>query len=297
MSASTPYQRPPHIYGEILSSSVYPSLRDEAPGIGRFLSQGTAAGAVIYFLIQLTIVLLQPRGIDNFVFVIFLPFVLVWGMLLGLFEGLVIWAATKLDGHPLNAAVRGALGIFVLIVVVGILQLFLDIELTDQLVIAVYLSTGVACGLVTGSRLEPWRELVRGSAVAKSRVLTGITGLALRPLVILGLMESILAVICTLKQTFNQKHFAFAFIALCYFTVATVIVFARIRFWLLLPLALLVNVPVVLLITEVLKNELPVYRYFVVGYLAIWAAFLLARWSLTYSALTSLKEELRYYLA
>ena len=74
------------------------------------------------------------------------------------------------------------------------------------------------------------------------------------------------------------------------------IVFARIRFSLLLPLALLLNVPVVLLITEVLKNELPVYRYFVVGYLAIWAAFLLVRWSLTYSALTSIKKELRYYL-
>ena len=108
MSASAPYQRPP--YGEILSPSVYPSLQYELPGIGRFLSQGVAAGAGIYFLIQLTIILLEPRGGRIFVFVYFLPFVLVWGMLLGLFEGLVIWACSELSGGRLNAAVRSATG-------------------------------------------------------------------------------------------------------------------------------------------------------------------------------------------
>ncbi|HJS25011.1 MAG TPA: hypothetical protein VJ751_11705 [Pyrinomonadaceae bacterium] len=293
MSASAPYQRPP--YGEILSNSVYPVVTVRGTGIGRFLSQGIAAGAAIYFLILLTIILSKPPISQNFVF-IFLPFVLVWGMLLGIFEGLVIWACTELSGRRLNAAVRGAIGILTLILMPGIFLLFFKVRLTDLLVLAVFSSTGVAYGLVTGSRLEPWRELVRGSAAAKSRVLTGITGLALRSLLILGLMASILAVVCTLKQTFNQRDFAFALIALCHFTVASVIVFARIRFWLLLPLALLVNFPIVLLITEVLKNENPVYRYFVVSYLAIWGAFLLVRCSLTYSALTSLKEELRYYL-
>ena len=297
MIASEAYQQPPHIYGEILSSYVYQSPRDVVPGIGRFLSQGTAAGAVIYFLGQLTVLLLQPPDPYgfNFVYVAFLPFALVWGMLIGLFEGLVTWACTKAVGRRLNIAARGTLGIVALVPLFVVLYLLNDVDLTDRQAIAVYLSTGVAYGLVTGSRLQPWRELVRGSTAVKSRVLTAITGLVLRSLLILGLMESILAIICTLKD-FKQKDFAFAFIALCHFAVASVIVFTRIKFWLLLQLALLVNFPVVLLITEVFKAEPAVYRYLTISYLAIWAAFLLARCSLTYSALNSLKEELRYYL-
>src|ERR1041384_1413314 len=247
------YQRPPHIYGEILSSCVYQSALDKLPGIGRFLSQGIAAGALIYFFIALTILLLEPPG-HNFGFVMFLPFVLVWGMLIGLFEGLVIWACTKLADRRLNAAIRSTLGVVALGVFAGIFYLLLTVldinwELSSFEVNAIYLSTGVAYGLVTGSRLQPWRELVRGSTAAKSRLLTSITGLALRSLLILGLMESILAITFTLKD-FKQKVFAFAFIALCHFAVASVIVFTRLKFWLLLPLALLVNLPIVLLITE-----------------------------------------------
>ena len=61
-------------------------------------------------------------------------------------------------------------------------------------------------------------------------------------------------------------------------------------------MALIVNAPVVLLITEVLNNQPAAMRYAPLGYLAIWAAFLLARWRATYSALNFLKEEFRYYL-
>src|ERR1051325_4957827 len=110
------YQRPPHIYGEILSSCVYQSPLDKLPRIGRFLSQGIAAGALIYFLIPLTILLLEPPDPygRNFGFVMFLPFVLVWGMLIGLFVGLVVWACTKLAGE-VNVVVRSVLGIVALV--------------------------------------------------------------------------------------------------------------------------------------------------------------------------------------
>ena len=142
----------------ILSEDIYQSPQYELPGIGSFLLQGIAAGAVIYLLIQLTIILLQPSDTDKFVFIIFLPFVLVWGMITGFFQGLVIWACTDLAGHRLNIAARGALGVVVVLVILGILCMFLNIEFTDPLVVAVYLSTGVAYGLLTGSR--PWRELL-----------------------------------------------------------------------------------------------------------------------------------------
>ncbi|HET9478723.1 MAG TPA: hypothetical protein VFO72_05235 [Pyrinomonadaceae bacterium] len=40
----------------------------------------------------------------------------------------------------------------------------------------------------------------------------------------------------------------------------------------------------------------PVVRYILLGYLAAWAVFLLTRWHQTDVALSTIKEELRYYL-
>jgi hypothetical protein len=290
----------PYVYGEILSRGMYQFPEPKLPGIGRFLSQGAAAGVTIYFLIGLIVMIKEPPHPSSFVFFFFiflLPFVLVWGMLIGLFVGLVIWAATKLVGQ-LNVVVRSVLGIVALVIFAAAFYSLLTVldvnwHWSDSSVYVYYLATGVAYGAVTGSTLQPWRELVRGSEAAKSRALTGITGLVLRVLLILGLMESILS-LCVLQQDYQYRYLAL--IALGHFAVASTIVFARLKFWLLLPLALLVNVPIVWLITEILKNELPVYRYLAFTYLAIWAAFLLARCSLTYSMLNSLKEELRYYL-
>lgn len=298
-NATVAYQRPPFLYGEVLSASVYQSPRNELPGIGRFLSQGVAAGAGIYFLVQLAIILSQPNNGYNVLYIILLPFVLVWGMVLGLFEGLVIWAGTKLAGHRLNAAARSALGIVVLLVLFGLLQVLRNVEVSDSRVILIYLSTGVAYGLVTGSRLQPWRELVRGAQAipAQSRLLTGITGIVLRVIVVWWLMESILAFICTLQGNFNRKEVVIVSIALAHFAAASVIVFARMKFWLLLPLALLVNFPLAPLITEkIFEDAAVIVRYVTISYFAVWAAFLITRWSSTYSALAVLKEEIRYYL-
>jgi hypothetical protein len=292
--------RTPYIYGEILSRSMYQAREPERPGIGRFLSQGAAAGAITYFMIALIVMLKEPQHSPAFVFFFFLfllPFVLVWGMLIGLFVGLVIWVATKLVGE-LNVVVRSVLGIVALVLFATAFYSLLTVldvnwHWSDSPVYVYYLLTGVAYGAVIGSTLQPWRELVRGSEPAKSRVLAGITGLVLRVLLICGLMESILS-LCVLQSDYQYRYLAL--IALSHFAVALVIVFARLKFWLLLLLAVLVNTPIVWLITEFLKNELPVYRYLSFSYLAIWAMFLLARCSLTYSMLASLKEELRYYL-
>jgi hypothetical protein len=281
---------------ETLFRTIYSPHCSPLPPFGRFLSQGVAAGAIIYFLVELFILLQAPHWKSFFVFL--LPLFLVWGMLVGLCVGLVIWASTRLAGQGLNVVVRSALGIVaVAIFAAGFYSLLTALgvnwDWSDSSTNGVYLGVGVAYGLVTGSRLQPWREFVRGSEEAKSRVLTGITGLVLRVLIVWGLLESILSV-CALLQDSEERYPAV--IALCYFAAASMIVFARMKFWLLLPLALLVNLPVAWLIEVMLKNELPVYRYLTFSYLGIWAAFLLARCSLTYSMLRSLKEELRYYL-
>ena len=284
------------IASEVLSRRIYQLPQPQLPGIGRFLSQGVAAGVFIYFLITLFIIF--QAQYEKFAFVFFLPFFLVWGMLVGLCVGLVIWASTKLAGRRLNVAVRGALGVLAVAIFAAAFYLLLTAlrvnwSWSDSYTNVIYLGIGVGYGLLTGSRLQPWRELVRGSKEAKSRVLTGITGFVLRVLLIWGLLESILGV-CALLRDSEQRYLAV--IALCHFAIAAAIVFTRMKFWLLFPLAVLVNLPVVWLIEVMLKNELPIYRYLCVSYLAIWTMFLLARFSLTYSFLASLKQELRYYL-
>src|SRR5690349_13649775 len=77
--------RTPYVYG-----SIYQVREPELPGIGRLLSQGAAAGAITYFMIALIVMLKEPQHSPFFVFFFFmflLPFVLVWGMLIGLFVG------------------------------------------------------------------------------------------------------------------------------------------------------------------------------------------------------------------
>ena len=284
------------IASETLSRTIYQLAQPALPRIGSFLSQGVAAGAIIYFLIVLFIILDAPYYKLCFVFL--LPFFLVWGMLVGLCVGLIIWASTRLAGRRLNFAVRGALGIVAVAIFAAAFYLLLTAlnvnwHWSDSFTNAVYLAIGVPYGFVTGSTLQPWRELVRGSDATKSRLLPGTTGVVLRVLLIWGLLESILSV-CALLQDVEQRYLAV--IALCQFLIASVIVFVRMKFWLLLPLALLINLPAAWLIAVILKNELTVYRYLTFSYLAIWAAFLVARCSVTYSVLSSLKEEIRYYL-
>ena len=287
-------QRTHFIYGNILSRSVYEVQQLEPSRVGRCLSQGAAAGAVIAFLFCLVF----DKPPHSYLLVI-LPFFLVTGMIMGLFQGLVVWGWMRLAGQHLSWGYRVAMGVSTATMFVLLWFLIWVPRLTDHLFpLAVYLSICVALSLAAGSKLQPWRELVRGAEAMPQqwRSLTGTTGLLLRVAVVFFLMESILATTITLRVDYPQFDLTFALIALIHCVVAFVIVFARFRLWLLLPLALLVNVPMLLWLKEFGTDSDVFLSYLVIVYLALWAAFLLSRWSGTYSALATVKEELRYYL-
>jgi hypothetical protein len=297
----------PYAYGSILSRSLSQAPKPERPGIGRFLSQGAAAGAFICFLGLLSIVLSQPQNGYNIFVIFILPFLLAGGMIFGLFEGLVIWGVSRLTRGRLNTAVRTGIGIALLIIVTGawwLVYLFYPLSLRnpdpifrDYVYGGLWVSLMMGCPLAAGSKLQPWREFVRGAQAVPSRWLTGITGLVLRVVIVFMLMESILALICILQRESPQRDFVFTGVTFAHFLAATVIVFARVKFWLLLPLALIVNIPIgFAIIKEFAQVTDPLLFYVPICYLAVWAAFLLTRWSPTYSALSFFKEELRYYL-
>jgi len=303
--AATPYQRPPSVYGEILSQRVYTREPSAPLPLGRLGSQGMAVGAVISFLIVLTFILSYPSNWYNFIFIYGLPFYLVIAVVFGAIEGLIIWACSRLARRQLQPGARTTIAVVVLGVLIGVYWWNLPPSLygykstTSDFfgVLTVSLIIGALFGGIIGSRLQPWRQLVRGikSVPAWSRVLTGVTGLCLRVMVVWLLMESILSLAVSL-QNFHQRDFVMVTLIFGHLVAAVIVVFARLRFWLLLPLALLINFPTVFFLTDVLPGDEPILRGIVISYLGVWAAFLITRCRLTYSALSFLKEELDYYL-
>jgi hypothetical protein len=303
--AATPYQRPPYVYGEILSRSIDTPGPSARLPFGRLVSQGIAVSVVLTFLIVLTYILLHPRNGYNFFFIYLLPFYLAVAVVFGALEGLIIWGCSRLARRQLQPGARTTIAVVVLGVLIGVYWWNIPpspygykSSTTDFFgVLTVSLIIGGLFGGLIGSRLQPWRALVRGinSVPAWSRVLTGITGFFLRVIVVWLLMESILILACNL-QNFHQRDVVMTALMLGHLVAAVVIVFARLRFWLLLPLALLINFPTVVFLTDVLPPDELILQGIVVSYLGVWAAFLITRCSLTYSALSVLKEELDYYL-
>lgn len=286
-----------------LSRSVY-AERDERPGLVTWLSQGIVVGALFSFLFVVMAMLSNPSNGYNFLLIAWLPFFLACGTAFGVLEGTGLWACSYIAGRRLHALVRIVLGMVILaILLAGTGFIFAEAASTDDtsrqealLLIAFYSAAGAVFGLVSGSRFRPLAELLRGSTSPRLRVPAAITGFILRVLVVYLLMDVILMAIWFSQRDFHRKEFGFVAIALVHLLAALVIIFLRMPFWLLLPLALIINFPIALVITEVLTNAQNAERYLIIAYLTLWAAFLLTRVSVPHAARDFIKKELRYYL-
>ena len=272
----------------ILSEGIYQSPRYELPGIGSFLFQGAFVGALVAFSFPVYGILAHPENGYNFLLIAWLPFILASGVGFGVLVAVLIWAITYAAGHRLHLVVRVIIGA----VTLAILLVIDDLLFSDPAygkapsardyfyLIRFYIPHGVVFGLVIGSRLQPLHELLRGTTPPRRLALTGITGFLLRVLIIIGTMYSILIFIWSMQWSRPRVELTMSGIALAHFLAALVIVFARMPFWLLLLLAVVINFPVVTLITDVLTENHPLQRNFVLVYLHLWAAFLVCRLSL-----------------
>ena len=302
--ATNPHQTSPYRYGNILFANVTTYQRNP-PGIGRCLSQAAAVGAFVGFLTPVFGLLRHPTNGYNYLLIFSLPVFLAFGICFGVIQGAIIWACGHIVGHRVHPVQRAVLGVVTLATLIaGYNFLFAepspyreDVSAIEQAVFyAVYVGYGVLFGLVIGSRLEPVGELLRGTSPPQWLALTGLTGLALRVLVIFGLMESVLKLIYELQWEPSAEEFSFAVLALGHFVAAVVIIFVRMPFWLLLPLALIINFPIAAFITDVLREQDVALRNISIGYLCVWGAFLLTRVRVPEAALSFIKKELRYYL-
>jgi hypothetical protein len=290
------------VYGQILARSAYEAaMHSQIPGIGRFLTQGMAAGAFVSFVLPVVYILYNSGRGNNLIGLVW-PIYLVLGMAVGVVQGLVIWACTRLARHNLDKGSRAAIGVLVMAALVGVLLLMpspsREVQLDYYLALGgVNFFIGVTYGLFTGSRLQPWRELVRGAEwlPRQSRLLTGFTGLLLRVVIIFSLMESIIYLLLALQWN-TGDDLLYLVIAFGHFIAASIVVFAKLKYRHLVSLALILNLPVIFFVTEVLTHAELFWWYVAVSYLGAWAAFLLTRWRPLYSALAVINEEIRYYL-
>lgn len=278
-------ERPAYVYGEILSRPVDAS--DEQPGVAMFLAQGVAVGALIGFLSVVRGMLSHPENGYNFFLMLFLPAFLIGGMIWGALEGSIIWAGTHLARRRLHVLLRACIGV----VVHAGLMTFMTVVLAERALpqenvstadylwaICFYIGFGLVFGLVVGSRFNPWSELIRGVTSTPALIVeTGLTGFALRVVVIFGFMQSVLNLIWQEQKNEISSEQTLAVIAVVHFIVAGVIVFARMRTWLLVQLALLVNIPIVLFITDVLTGNDAGMRIVSIIYLTVWFVFLVTR--------------------
>jgi hypothetical protein len=258
----------------------------------------TAVGYIAAnFLLILARVLLVPNPY-NFLWVFVVPVLLFFGAAAGLIIGLFIWAGMELEGTRLNAPSRSLIG--VVLMVLGWLALTLSFRWPlspPELgfwVLAMVIAPGIGMGLVTGSRLRLWHELVRkGDRVGPVLgVFASLTGVLLRFTVPVLFMASAIALI-GIVQAPDVQQIPLVWWALmaAHFTAASVLVFVRVKTDFLLPLAVIANAPIVAVLLK-----FPWLHYVVITYLALWGAFLVTRWRQTQAALSVLNEEFRYYL-
>lgn len=302
--AIDPNEQSLRAYGVITSPAFYRSQRAELPSIGTFLSQGAAVGALFGFFSPVIGMLSNPENGYNFLLIGALPVFLGAGMLFGLCEATVLWVGSYLLGHRIHPGIRAVVGPVILVALIWAYAYIVfepspyqrEVSMSDYLfAIGVYAAIGMILGLVIGSRIRPVSELIRGTTSEHWPVVNALTGLALRLIVTLGLMISILLLILSTQGNIDRHEFTMAVIAVSHFGIGLLIIFARIPFWLLLPLALIINFPVVTWITDVLTPNDVSLRNITYVYLALWTGFLLCRVTMPRGAVAFIRRELRYY--
>jgi len=267
------------------------------PRVTTVMAQAAGGYIAANFLLIVARMLLVPNP-RNGLLIFSLAALPVFAVPAGLVVGLFVWAGMELEGTRLNTASRSLIGVIMMALGGLALTLFFGWELPPPelqfWVLAMVIAPGIGMGVVTGSRLRLWHELVRkGDRVGPVLgVLAVLSGAVLRLLVPFLFMGSVIALIGIAQARGSQEiGFVWWVLACAHFATASVLLFVRLKTDVLLPLAVFASSSLIAVVLRFGWLE-----YVGIGYFAMWAVFLLTRWRQTQAALAVLKEEFSYYL-
>jgi hypothetical protein len=305
----------PFIYGQILNRSLHEETLNKSSrvGIGTCLSQGALVAASLNVLLSVFALLMSSSRLV----IVFLPIYFAVNGVMGIFQGVWLWVWMRLLpwrlGVPARAVISSA-GLLIYLLALGwvLSIIFVHLRLADQIAreqsisalvlgIVILLFPGTLFAIIIGSTLDPWPALWKGFGRVRAPdwLPSQIVGVVLRSIVVCLLMESTLLLMSMVMFDSPFTELVISLIAAGHSLLALIATFSSLRFGILSLLTLIANVPVVYLLPnlDMSSSEASfIFGCFVIAYLTLWAAYLLTRSAIVYSASKFIWAEIRYYL-
>lgn len=276
------------------------------PGLLTFLSQA-ALGYGLGLFLWIVGYMVVYFDFNNLTLVFLIPWLLTTGIVIGTPIGFILWVFTKVSDRPLSPPYRATIAVLLQAIGCFALLLFFTWEMPTGMtllgVLLIIALTGITIGSLAGSSLRIGRELVRTGEAKHlgARIFAVLTGLVLRCNVVQAFLASVIVATLALQSYFYEEPYAeqldprWIAAAFGHFALASIVLFARLKFEVLAVLTAIASAPVIAGIR--MFPQMPVELWYVlIGYLVAWALFLLSRWRQTDAALAVLNSELRYYL-
>ena len=277
------------------AATVQEHWKAEKKQLRTFLSQGAVGGAFAYFLVMVGFVMARPSG-WNSIYLAALPFMLVFGAALGMFAATFVWLCSVLIGRKPNFIAR-AFPVVGSLTLLGFVSSYLkaDTPLTNLPTswgVGIAGSVYLLIVLMTGSKIRPGHLLFLGGGVPIVRGGLGSwlafsAGVFLRALSIFGLLEALMFLALWISsrlvgwvEFFPPEDLPPTIVAVLYFVFSSLLSIRTPSKFALLPLAILLNLPLVGLISYLIQLG-STDSYFLSGLLmsvlGLWAIYTLGR--------------------
>jgi len=263
---------------------VYSQTRPPRPGSATLISQ--AVVGCFFGTILAVLVWSLFRYYNDFVD-LSLTFLVLFALATGLPSALLIWMGNRLAKRPLNVFNRCLIAVLVIAAGWFVIWLFL-VEWTPSLeaqfwTLEAIVVTGILMGLVTGSRLRLWRELVRQGEANGTvpRIFAALTGLVLRVFTVLLFLSSLSWLISVLQLADPMSEYGYTALiwtaaVFGHSALSVVVLFVRMRFRVTVLLTAIAATPVIAGFRDADLHTAA--RCILAGYLGLWSLFLLTRW-------------------
>jgi hypothetical protein len=270
----------------------------ERKTIWTYLSQGAAGGMVGCFLMSAVSAVFYPAGYYSFLYLVVLPLQLAFGAILGSIIGGFVWLPAKLLKRRPGFVARSA----IVLGITSLLNVAVSYWISEStgepgrqwslLLIGLVCALALPMVLLTGSRIRPGHLLFLGAGPRSKRHNFGSwlafpAGALLRVASILALSESVLVLVICISELRSEwfrpivrEHLPEVVLAVVYFATSAYFSIRTPTKFVLLPAAVLLNIPLAFLLVNQQHSDTPYSAYLVysfAGFIGLWAVYALGR--------------------